>query len=190
MSEKFNEFLANRVEELKNKKSSLEFSNEKMMDTNYNINKKLEEYQKKVNKRKKFHLLIGLIGTIVLNLLVTKTINFLNVDLSKFGLLTFSLIESFPLLVGIHNFNNTKEEIEKEMDIDCKELKSSYDLNESKIKENNKNISIINVKLNETSYLKQVSDIYESGSIDDIVKEELSNELCESKSKTLVLKKH
>lgn len=190
MSENFNEFLANRVEELKNKKSSLEFSNEKMMDTNYNINKKLEDYQKKVNKRKKFHLLLGLIGTIILNLLVIKTTNFLNVDLSKFGLLTFSLIESIPLLVGIHNFNNTKEEIEKEMDIDCKKLKSNYDLNESKIKENNKNISIINVKLNEISYLKQVSDIYESGSIDDIIKEELSNELCESKSKTLVLKKH
>lgn len=188
MSENFNAFLNNRVEELKNKKSSLESSNEKMMDTNYNINKKLDEYYKKVNNRKKLHLLFGLIGTIILNIFVIKTINILNVDLSKLGLITFSLIESIPLLVGIHNFKNTKEEIQKEMKIDCKQLNFDYDFNESKIKENIKTISAINIKLNETSYLKQVSDIYESDCMKNIQNEE--NDVAKDKVKTLTLNKH
>lgn len=184
MSDNFNDFLDKRIDDLINKKDKLECSNEKLKDDNYNISMKLEEFNKKVSKRKKFHLLFGFMGTVVLNIIGIKTIAALNVDLSKFGVLFFSLIESTPLIFGIHNFLNCNSEVEKEMNFDFILLNSMYDLNESKIKENNKTLTTINTKLNEASYLKQVSDLYSSGSLDHIIEEEKNN----LKEKTLVLK--
>lgn len=187
MSENFNDFLANRVEELKNKKSALEFEIEKSKDSNYKLDKKLEEFNKNVKKRKKIHLIIGLIGTVILNILVIKVTSMMYLDLSKSLIALFSLIESIPMLIGIHNAVNSSNEIEKEMNIELSNLNSEIEFNNNLINTNSKKISKLDIILNEASYLMQVSNIYENKDIDDIIKMENSLEN-NKKEKTKTLK--
>ena len=189
MSENFNDFLDSRLEELKNKKESLELGIEKAEYNNYKLDKIIEEYNKNVKKRKKIHFLLGIIGTIILNILVIKITNLLDVDLSKLGLFTFSLIDSIPLLVGIHSSLNSKSKIEKKMNIKLSKFESEIYLNNTLINNNTKKISKIDIILNELSYLKQVSDIYENGNIEEIIKQQ-NNIKENNKEKIKTLTKH
>lgn len=188
MSENFNGFLNNRVEELKNKKNTLELEIEKAKDINYKLDKKLEEFNKNTNRRKKLHLILGLIGTIILNFITFKTINTMNIDLSKFGIIVFSLIESLPIIVGIHNSSNSIKEIEKEMNIELGKLNDEIEFNNTLIDTNLKKISKLDIILNEASYLMQVSNIYESDNMKKLIESENSLKDYKMKDKTKTLK--
>ena len=194
MRETFDEFLFyERKEQLLNEKNNIENEIENSKNRNELIKNTLDKYNKRVVIKRAFSFYGGLALSFFLFYLSAIIIKANIFTITEFLYVRYIMVivDIAPIISGVFKAtsgNSIDKRIEKKMNIDVTSLNREYSLNEKNVHINEKKLIKVNAVITELEHLKQVYDLYESGSLDKIIEEEkkLLSDKCE-KEKTLEL---
>ncbi len=198
MRETFDDFLFyERKEQITNEKNNIENEIENSKNRNELIKNVLDKYNNRVVIKRAVSFFGGVALSFFLFYLSAKITRAHIFDITEFLYVRYIMVivDILPIISGVFTAtsrNSIDKRIEKKMNIDVTSLNREYSLNEKNIYKNEKKLIKVNAVINEIDHLKQVYDLYESGSLDKIIKEELelNNTKDKVKEKTLIPNNH